>query len=154
MRLDFVRIFLDSTTDTFREVVDPVAGVSSMHMNAKPVSEGDVMAIIGLTGDAQGRVIFDMNLFTAVQLAGRMMEESLPGMSPLARSAIAELASMATGKALSEINDSGVFLKMAPPVVISGLNLESHDGELETLVAPIHTTYGEVRLNVSIQDLK
>jgi chemotaxis protein CheX len=110
--------------------------------------------IVSLTGEAEGRVIFTMDLFTAKQLAGHMIEETLPEMNSFARSAIAELASIATGKALSEINDAGNFLKMAPPVVISGTNLQTHDHELETLVAPIHTTYGEVRLNVSVQDLR
>ena len=75
-------------------------------------------------------------------------------MDAFARSAISELASIATGKALSDINESGSFLKMAPPIVISGSNLQSYDRGLETLVVPIHTSYGEVRLNVSVQDLR
>ena len=110
------------------------------------------MAIIGLTGEAQGRVIFDMDLFTAVQLAGCMLGEQSPGMTPLVRSSIAELASMAIGRAISQINDGGTRLKMSPPTVITGANI-SYDQCFETLVAPINTAYGEVRVNITIQDL-
>ena len=154
MRVDFVRIFVDSTASIFRQVVGPAVSVSSMSMRPNPVAGREVMAIIGLMGDAQGRVIFDMDLFTAVQLAGCMLGEPSPGMTPLVRSSIAELASMAIGKAISDINDEGVSLKMSPPTVVTGANLVSYDQCFETLVTPIVTAYGEVRVNITLQDLE
>ena len=153
MRLDFVKRFVDSTEAAFREVIDPVAEVDSIQMKPTPDMAAEMMVIVGLTGEAEGRVIFTMDLATARQMVGHMLEEEAPPMNSFARSAIAELASIATGKALSDINDAGSFLRMAPPLVISGSNLHSYEQELETLVVPIHTTYGEVRLNVSVQDM-
>ncbi len=153
MRLDFVRIFVDSTTDLFQEVVGPVASVNSLSVKSSPVAGRDVLTIIGLVGESEGRVIFDMDLFTAVQLAGCMLGEPSPGMTPLVRSSIAELASMAIGQAISRINDNGIHLSMSPPIVITGTNLVSYDKCFETLVAPITTAYGEVRMNITIQDL-
>lgn len=153
MRLDFVKIFVDSTSLLFKELVGPSVDVPSISMKASPVAGREVMAIIGLTGEAQGRVIFDMDLFTAVQLAGHMIGEPSPGLTPLVRSSIAELASMAIGRAISSINDQGTRLRMSPPTVITGANLVSYDQCFETLVAPINTAYGEVRINVTIQDL-
>jgi chemotaxis protein CheX len=153
MRLDFVKIFVDSTSLLFKELVGPSVDVPSISMKASPVAGREVMAIIGLTGEAQGRVIFDMDLFTAVQLAGHLMGEPSPGLTPLVRSSIAELASMAIGRAISRINEEGTRLRMSPPTVITGANLVSYDQCFETLVAPINTAYGEVRVNVTIQDL-
>lgn len=153
MRLDFVKIFVDSTSLLFKELVGPSVDVPSISMKASPVAGREVMAIIGLTGEAQGRVIFDMDLFTAVQLAGHMIGEPSPGLTPLVRSSIAELASMAIGRAISSINEQGTRLRMSPPTVITGANLVSYDQCFETLVAPINTAYGEVRINVTIQDL-
>ena len=153
MRLDFVKIFVDSTSVLFKELVGPSVDVPSISMKASPVAGREVMAIIGLTGEAQGRVIFDMDLFTAVQLAGHLIGEPSPGLTPLVRSSIAELASMAIGRAISSINEQGTRLRMSPPTVITGANLVSYDQCFETLVAPINTAYGEVRVNVTIQDL-
>jgi chemotaxis protein CheX len=153
MRLDFVKMFVDSTTSLFKELVGPTVDVPSITMKPSPVAGREVMAIIGLAGDAQGRVIFDMDMFTAVQLAGHLLGEPSPGMTPLVRSSIAELASMAIGRAISEINDCGTKLRMSPPTVITGANLVSYDQCFETLVAPINTAYGEVRVNITIQDL-
>jgi chemotaxis protein CheX len=153
MRLDFVRVFIDSTVSLFKELTGPTIDVPSISMKPSPVAGREVMTIIGLAGDAQGRVIFDMDMFTAVQLAGHMLGEPSPGLTPLVRSSIAELASMAIGRAISEINDCGIKLRMSPPTVITGANLVSYDQCFETLVAPINTAYGEVRVNVTIQDL-
>lgn len=153
MRLDFVKTFVDSTATLFREIVGPNVEIPSMTMNPSPVAGRDVMAIIGLTGEAQGRVIFDMDTVTAVRIAGRMMGEEPPGLTPLVRSSIAELASMAIGRAISQINDNGARLNISPPTVITGSNLASYDQCFETLVAPITTGYGEVRVNITIQDL-
>lgn len=153
MRLDFVRMFIDSTTELFQEVIDPAISVKSVSVRPSPVAGRDVLTIIALTGESQGRVIFDMDLFTAIQLAGCLLGEPSPGMTPLVRSTIAELASMAIGQAISRINDAGTRLKMSPPIVITGANLVSYDQCFETLVAPIATAYGEVRMNITIQDL-
>jgi CheY-specific phosphatase CheX len=153
MRLDFVRMFVDSTTELFQTVLGPTVGVKSILVRPSPVAGRDVLTIISLTGDSQGRVIFDMDLFTAMQLAGCLLGEPSPGMTPLVRSSIAELASMAIGQAISKINDSGSKLRMSPPIVITGANLVSYDQCFETLVAPISTAYGEVRMNITIQDL-
>ena len=153
MRLDFVRVFVDSTAVLFKELIGPSSEVPSVTMKPSPVAGREVMAVIGLSGDAHGRVIFDMDTFTAVQLAGHMLGEPSPGMTPLVRSSIAELASMAIGRAISQINDSGTKITMSPPTVITGANLVSYDQCFETLVAPIKTTYGEVRVNITIQDL-
>jgi chemotaxis protein CheX len=154
MRLDFVKIFVDSTAETLREVIDPVAGVSRMRIEPGPVTGGGVMAIIGLMGEAEGKVIFDLEKQTALRLAGQMMEETQTELTALARSAIAELASMATGKALSNINEAGARLHMSPPIVISGEHLESFDQSLETLVVPVMTACGEVRVNITVCELK
>lgn len=153
MRLDFVRIFIDSTTELFQTVVGPGVIVHSIAVKPSPVAGSEVMAIIGLSGESQGRVIFDMDMFTAVQLAGCMLGEPSPGMTPLVRSSIAELASMAIGGAISRINNNGTRLSMSPPTVVTGANLVSYDQCFETLVAPITTSFGEVRMNITIQDL-
>ncbi len=153
MRLDFVKLFVNSTSQIFEELIGNGISVKRVTMMATPVGGQEVMVVIGVGGEAQGRVILDMELITAVHLAAHMIGEASSGMTPLVRSSIAELASMAIGRAISRINNSGTKLSMTPPTVITGSNLASFDQSIETLVAPIVTEYGEVRVNVTLQDL-
>jgi chemotaxis protein CheX len=153
MRLEFVRVFIETTTQILSQLIGPGVDVSSVAMKPMPQAGREVMSIIGLTGDVQGRVIFDMDLMTAVQVAGCLAGEPAPGLTPMVRSSIAELSSMAIGRAISRINDEGTSISMSPPTIITGANLVSYDQCFETLVAPITTSYGEVRVNITLQDL-
>jgi CheY-specific phosphatase CheX len=153
MRIGFVKIFVASTEELFQEVTGPEVKVDSVSMREGPVTGREVKAVVCLSGEAQGRVIFDMDVLTAVHLAGQMLGEPSPGMTPMVRSAIAELASMAIGRAISRINDAGTKITMSPPAVISGESNLFYDVSFETLVAPISTGHGEVRINITIQDL-
>src|SRR5829696_8192050 len=115
MRVDFVKLFIDSTSGLFEEVLGERVEVSSIAMKAGPVTGREVTAVIGLAGQARGRVILDMDAPTAAHLAGRMIGERSQGITPLVQSSLAELASMAIGRAISRINDRGTRLKMTPP---------------------------------------
>jgi chemotaxis protein CheX len=153
MRLEFVKLFIHSTSQVFEELLGNGIRVKRVAMKANPMAGQEVLVIIGVAGEARGRVILDMDLYTAVHLAAHMIGEPAPGMTALVRSSIAEMASMAIGRAISSINNSGTKLSMTPPTIITGSNLVSDDRSLETLVAPIMTEYGEVRVNVTLQDL-
>ena len=152
MRLDIVKAFRDSTGEMFAQIVGPVDEMEAMAMHPTPLAGRDVTAVIELAGQAQGRVIFDMDSATAMRLAGRLLETPPPVMTPMAQSAISELASMIIGHAVSVINDRGTRVSMDPPVIGDGaLALAEHC--FETLTFPVQTMFGEVRVNVMIQDL-
>src|SRR5690349_4161622 len=118
MRLDFVKVFRDSTNEMLQQIVGPVdEDDASISVHAVPLAGRDVTAVIELAGQAQGRVIFDMDSATAMRLAGRLLETPPPVMTPMAQSAISELASMIIGHAVSVINDRGTRVSMDPPVI-------------------------------------
>ncbi|MFN0124247.1 MAG: chemotaxis protein CheX [Blastocatellia bacterium] len=153
MRLEFVRIFQNSIADMLRQVTDPDAELADLQMKPAPVTAGQVMVVIGLTGRVAGQVIFDMQEGTALGLASLMLEEPVATLTELSGSALAELASMTIGRGMSEINDSGFSMHMSPPVVLTGNAIQRAGGVLETLVVPVRTQYGIVSVNVSVQDL-
>ncbi len=153
MRLDLVKLFVISTSETLEELVGPSIEIESMRMQASPDTSGEVTAIISLTGDAYGKVMIEMNLGTALGLAGRLLGEDSRELTPLVRSSIAELGSMAIGRAISFINDAGTRVGMRPPVVMTRAGAPGYDDRFETLVATIKTVYGEIGLNVTLQSL-
>ena len=152
MRLDFVKVFRDSTNEMLQQIVGPVDEMEAMTMHPTPLAGRDVTAVIELDGQAQGRVIFDMDSTTAMRIAGRLLEEPPPVMTPIAQSAISELASMIIGHAISVINDRGTRVNMEPPMIGDG-DLAHSEMCFETLSFPVQTMFGEVRVNVMIQDL-
>src|ERR1700742_2093695 len=142
MRLDFVKVFRDSTSEMLQQIVGPVDEMDSMSMNAAPLAGRDRTGGIDLDGAARGRVIFDMDAMTAVRLAGRLLEQPAPVLTPIAQSAISELASMIIGHAISTINDQGTHIHMDPPL-IGDAGLARTENAFETLTFPVQTLFGE-----------
>ncbi len=153
MRLDFVKAFVNSTTEILGELIGSDVEVRSMTMTPNPIEDREVVTIIGLMGEVHGDVIFDIDQSTAERLGGHLTGETSTGMTPLVKSSIAEVASMAIGRAISRINDDGTKLRMTPPNIYTDAHTLDYEKSFETLVAPITTEYGEVRIRVAIQDL-
>jgi chemotaxis protein CheX len=153
MRLDFVKAFVNSTTEILGELIGSDVEVSSMTMTPNPVADREIVTIIGLMGEVHGDVIIDIDQATAKRLGGHLTGEEPAGMTPLVESSIAEVASMAIGRAISRINDDGTRLRMSPPHIFTDAKTVDYTKCYETLVAPITTEYGEVRIRVAIQDL-
>jgi chemotaxis protein CheX len=153
MRLDFVKAFVNSTTEILGELIGSDVEVRSMTMTPSAIEDREVVTIIGLMGEVHGDVILDIDQATAERLGEHLTGEAPTGMTPLVKSSIAEVASMAIGRAISRINDDGTKLRMTPPNIYTHANALDYEKSFETLVAPITTEYGEVRIRVAIQDL-
>ena len=56
MRLDFVKVFRDSTNEMLQQIVGPVDEMDAMSMHAMPLAGRDVTAVIELDGPMPHRV--------------------------------------------------------------------------------------------------
>ena len=109
-----------------------------------------VTAIVGVTGEGEGRVLFEMSRQTALAIATEMNDEPQSELGSLAQDTLSELASMMTGRAISVLNDKGYSLRVSPPTLISGDNVTISTAELETMTVPLETTHGEGVVNVAM----
>lgn len=151
MRLEFVKAFVEITEAIFVEVLGEgvVAGEISLTKSAQV--DAKVIVYIELKGDVGGRIHLQMDLPTATAIARKMSGREAVSRAFVA-SCIAELAGMTIGRAISWINDRAYAIDMSPPIVVMETKLE-RPVNVETLVFPIVTPYGEAVLNISIVDL-
>ena len=87
-----------------------------------------------MAGDVEGRVLFDMNMKTAVDLASAMNGETLPSLDDLAKATITELANMITAQAVTKLYDLGFKFDLTPPAIITGDNMQVTDMDVEALI--------------------
>ncbi|WBG16302.1 chemotaxis protein CheX, partial [Treponema pallidum] len=111
-----------------------------------------VAAIVGLAGDVEGRVVFDMTLDTALKIASSMNEEKLAAFDELARATITELANLITAKAVTTLHELGFKFDLTPPALFTGDNMEISSSDIEALIVPMETPQGKVEINVAIRD--
>jgi chemotaxis protein CheX len=151
VRYDFVNPFVSSAREILEEVLSGRIDAGKIRLSPAPVSSRGVTAIVGVTGEGEGRVLFDMSRETALAIATEMNQESQTDLGGLAKDTLSELASMMTGRAISVLNDRGHRLRVSPPTLIAGDNVTLSNSELETLVVPLSTSCGEVIVNVAME---
>jgi chemotaxis protein CheX len=151
MRLDYIDPFVESTTYVLSEIAHLEIRGGTPLLKQSPMPTKDNVAIIGIAGDVEGRIIFEMDDKTALAFAGIMNNTRFEQLTPLAIDSLSELANMMIGNAVSRLNDMGFNFAITPPTFIKGKELFSSTPQVEALVVPLDTGYGEVILNIAIK---
>lgn len=153
MRYDYVNPFVSSARQILEEVLSGRIEAGQIRLSPAPMSSRGVTAIVGVTGEGEGRVLFDMSRETALRIAAEMNDEPQGELGSLAKESLSELASMMTGRAVTILNDRGHRLRVSPPTLVAGDNVTISNIEMETLVVPLETSFGEVVVNVALATL-
>ena len=149
MRYDYVQPFVSSASKILEELLAGPVEAKEMKLFSQPVVSRGVTAIVGVTGETEGRVLFDMAPETALQIAAAMNGEETLELDSMAPDTLSELASMMAGRAVSALNDERHRLNVSPPTLFTGDDMTISHADLETLVFPLHTSQGEVMVNVA-----
>jgi chemotaxis protein CheX len=142
MRVEYINPFVESTHNILTEVLGEVK-VTRGSLSLKPTN-GKIMgvaAMVGLAGDVEGRVLFDMTKETALFVAGAMNGgEQFKVLDEMAKATIQELANMITAQAVTKLHDLGFKFDLTPPALFTGDNMEvaSNMGpNVEALIVPM-----------------
>lgn len=95
MRVEYINPFVETSFRVLQEVLggaEVKRGDLYLKSTAMPVM--GVAALVGLAGDVEGRVLFDMTMETALNIASAMNGETLPEFDDLAKATISELANL------------------------------------------------------------
>ena len=111
-----------------------------------------VATLVGLAGDVEGRVLFDMSMDTALKIASKMNGEELTEFDELVKATITEVANMITGQAVTKLHDLGFKFDLTPPSLFTGEKMEVSDHEVEALIVPMLTEQGKIEVNVAIRE--
>lgn len=150
MRYDYVQPFVTSAQEILQQVLSGHINAGRVQLAPAPQAGNGVTAIVGVTGEGEGRVLFEMSRRTALGIAGEMNDEPGIELGPLARDTLSELASMMTGRAISLLNDQGYRLRVSPPTLVAGDNVTISTADLETMMVPLETSHGELVVNVAM----
>ncbi|MBN2618579.1 MAG: chemotaxis protein CheX [Spirochaetales bacterium] len=152
MRVEYINPFVESAFNVLKDVLgsDVQRGELFLKRTTQPVM--GVAAIVGLAGDVEGRVLFDMSMTTAIDLASAMNGETLPSLDDLGKATITELANMITAQAVTKLYDLGFKFDLTPPAIITGENMQVTDMDVEALIVPMEMSIGRIEINVAIRE--
>lgn len=152
MRVEYINPFVEAAYNILTEVLGGDVKRGELFLKSSSMSVMGVAALVGLAGDVEGRVIFDMDMKTAMNIASRMNQEEFTVFDDMAKATITELANMITAQAVTKLHDLGFRFDLTPPALFTGDNMEISDHEVEALIVPMETDQGRVEVNVAIRD--
>ena len=158
MRVEYINPFVETSYRVLKEVLggaEVKRGELSLKSVAMPVM--GVAALVGLAGDVEGRVLFDMTYETALNLASKMNGETLTQFDDLAKATISELANLITAQAVTKLHELGFKFDLTPPTLFAGEKMEiaalpGSAQNVEALIVPLISECGEIELNVAIRE--
>ncbi|MDR1505674.1 MAG: chemotaxis protein CheX [Treponema sp.] len=153
MRVEYINPFVEAAFSVLKEVLDADVKRGDLYLKSTTMSIMGVAALVGLAGDVEGRVLFDMTKDTALKIAGAMNGEQFTTLDELAKATITELANMITAQAVTKLHDLGFKFDLTPPALFSGENMEISNREVEALIVPMDLgTHGKIEINVAVRE--
>jgi len=155
MRVEYINPFVEAAFSVLKEVLNADVKRGEIYLKPTTMSIQGVAALVGLAGDVEGRVLFDMTRDTALHVAGAMNQEEFSAFDELAKATIQELANMITAQAVTKLHDLGFKFDLTPPALFTGDNMEvsTNLGEVEALIVPMELgNNGKIEVNVAIRE--
>ena len=152
MRVEYINPFVESSVNVLKEVLGLQVRRENVSLKSNALPVLDIAVIVGLVGQVEGRVIFDLDRKTALNIASKMNDETLTEFDDLAKATITELGNMITGRAVTKLSELGYKFDVTPPAIFTGNNMEISDVNIEALIVPIETELGRVEVNVALRE--
>ncbi|MBQ7160055.1 MAG: chemotaxis protein CheX [Treponema sp.] len=158
MRVEYINPFVETSYQILTEVLGGAKvtrGDLYLKSTAMPVM--GVAALVGLAGDVEGRVLFDMTFETALGIASKMNGETLTQFDDLAKATISELSNLITAQAVTKLHELGFKFDLTPPALFAGEKMEiaalgGGTDSVEALIVPLITECGKIEVNVAIRE--
>ncbi|MBO4508262.1 MAG: chemotaxis protein CheX [Spirochaetaceae bacterium] len=152
MRVEYINPFVETAYNILQEVLGGEVRRGDLYLKSTSMPVMGVAALVGLAGDVEGRVLFDMTMETAMNIASKMNGEKLTEFDALAKATVTELANLITAQAVTKLHDLGFRFDLTPPALFTGDKMEISDHEVEALIVPMITDQGKVEVNVAIRE--
>jgi chemotaxis protein CheX len=151
MRLDLIQPFINSADAVLAQGLESPTSIENLSMEEEAYRRRGIAAEVCLTGEIEGRIIFDADQKTATNFASHLAGTNLPESDDVMREAVCELANQIIGNAVTVLNDQGFHFRVHPPAVHTSEQGSKSSEDTEALVICFSTESGKVFMNVALR---
>jgi len=148
MRMELIQPFINAADAVLSETLACPVTVSDISMNEEAYQRHATAALVEITGDIEGRVIFDVEDNAAIKVAASIAG---PAADLTLRETVLELANLVIGNAVTTLNDAGFRFKVHPPVDHPAPQGFRGSEDTEALVMDFSSPAGSVFMNIAIR---
>jgi CheY-specific phosphatase CheX len=151
MKMELIQPFINAADAVLAQGLQCTLCIGNLSMEEEAYRRRGVAALIWITGDIEGRIIFDLAPDTAVNVAKKFAGIDLPESADLVREAVFELANQVIGNAVTTLNDQGFHFRVHPPVLHTSEHGPKSSEDTEALVICFETGSGDVFMNIALR---
>jgi len=119
MKEEWINSFLAPAKLVWQKELGQALELAGAQMVSNQYTTDDITAIIGVSGQLQGNVLYGFSEETTKSIISVMVgEDSTPVSNEIGLSAIGEIANVITGNAATKLAELGYRCDISPPVVI------------------------------------
>jgi chemotaxis protein CheX len=154
LKVEYINPFIVAAHSVLESVLGAAPTKGTLAMQPTTFTSQQCNVVCGVTGQAQGQVIYGMSLTTADKIASTMLGQPIKTFDQLAASAIAELGNMISGNAMSKLAEGSYLCDITPPTVIRGRDVKISTLSIPAVVIPLEIPQGEFYITVGLQSKK
>jgi len=151
MRMELIQPFINSADAVLAQGLEGPTSIENLSMEEEAYRRRGIAAEVSLTGEIEGRIIFDLDPETAVRVAQRFAGTEVPESDELVRETVCELANQIIGNAITSLNDQGFHFRVHPPLLHTSDHGSKSSEDTEALVMCFNTSSGNVFMNVALR---
>jgi chemotaxis protein CheX len=151
MKMELIQPFINAADAVLSQGLKSPMSIDNLSMEAEAYRRKGVAAVIQLTGDIEGRVVFDLAPKTAAIVASHFAGTEVPESDDLVREAVCELANQVIGNAVATLNDQGFHFRVHPPELHTSEHGPRSTEDTEALVLCFETASGSVFMNIALR---
>lgn len=157
MKAEYLNPFVESTVNVLKQYLpDLEIDRGELAVIESPTKTLGGTIYIGISGDLEGRILYNMTRKAAVGIAEEMNGEEFMGLNRMVRSTIQELCNIISGQAGQKLEKTAdnKSINITPPSMITGENTEISDGLTGELIeVPLETNFGKIVINLALREV-
>jgi chemotaxis protein CheX len=153
MKVQIVNRYVQAALDVIAKETGLPAQRGGVLLEGNPYTTEDITAVIGVSGQLSGSLYLSMSKDVALKIIGAILGQETKELDELGQSGVAEMANVIAGTAGINLAVEGIATVINPPLVLVGRGAKLFTVEIQRLVVPLATTYGEVKLHVALREV-
>jgi chemotaxis protein CheX len=149
--MELIQPFINAADAVLSEILACPVAISDISMNEEAYQRRATAALVEISGDIEGRVIFDVEDGVALKVAANIAGPVVDPNPLTLRETVAELANLVIGNAVTTLNDEGFRFKVHPPIDHPAPEGFRVSEDIEVLVMDFSSPAGSVVMNIAMR---
>lgn len=151
--VEIAKPFIQATIHVLSTMASITPTPGTPYVKKSDVAQGDVSAIVGITGDKAGTISVTFTKSCAIGLVRGMLGDDIQDILQDTKDAVGEITNMISGQARSGLSEMGMNFQGSTPSVIMGDNHTiSHITKGQVVAIPFTSNVGEFTVEFGLDN--